>query len=71
MILKVENISDLISKLRQEKFHGTLSLQFRGGEITLVRQEQTFLTDEFESRSARNSGSNHHVGGIHNGKSER
>jgi hypothetical protein len=46
MILPSDNIPQLIEELRQKKFYGLLSLQFRDGEITLIERKETILTDK-------------------------
>jgi len=41
-----ENIPQLIADLKQQRFYGVLSLQFRDGEITLIERKETILTDK-------------------------
>ena len=46
MILPSDNIPQLLAELKQAKFYGLLSLQFRDGEITLIERKETILTDK-------------------------
>jgi hypothetical protein len=46
MIVCSENIPQLIDTLKQQRFYGLLSLQFRDGEITLIERKETILTDK-------------------------
>jgi hypothetical protein len=45
MIVNADNIPQLIDDLKQRKFYGLLSLQFRDGEITCLERKETILTD--------------------------
>lgn len=46
MTISSDNIPELLTELRQRQFYGLLSLQFRGGEITLIERRETILTDK-------------------------
>jgi hypothetical protein len=46
MIVNVDNIPTLIEELKQKKFYGLLSLQFREGEVVLIERKETILTDK-------------------------
>ena len=46
MILRSDNIPQLLEELKKSRFYGLLSLQFRDGEVTLVKREESFLTDK-------------------------
>ena len=46
MIVPVSNIPQLIEELKQRKFYGLLSLQFRDGEVVLLERKETILTDK-------------------------
>lgn len=39
---QAQKINDLIRKCESERFFGQITLQFRSGQIELVRQESTF-----------------------------
>lgn len=49
MILSTEKIPGLIEELRRARFYGVLSLQFRDGEVTLVKREETLPTDKSDN----------------------
>jgi hypothetical protein len=46
MIVSSENIPQLLAELKQKRFYGLLSLQFRDGEVTLIERKETILTDK-------------------------
>jgi hypothetical protein len=46
MILSSADIPQLLAELKQKKFYGLLSLQFRDGEVTLIERKETILTDK-------------------------
>jgi hypothetical protein len=46
VIVASGNIPQLIEELKQKKFYGLLSLQFRDGEITCLERKETILTDK-------------------------
>ena len=46
MTISSDNIPQLIEELKQKKFYGLLSLQFRDGEITSLERKETILTDK-------------------------
>jgi hypothetical protein len=46
MIVSSEDIPQLLEELKQKKFYGLLSLQFRDGEVTLIERKETILTDK-------------------------
>jgi hypothetical protein len=46
MILSTDTIPQLLAELKQKKFYGLLSLQFRNGEVTLIERRETILTDK-------------------------
>ena len=46
MIVTANNIPTLIEELKQKKFYGLLSLQFRDGEVVLIERKETILTDK-------------------------
>ena len=46
MILSSDSIPQLLVELKQRKFYGLLSLQFREGEVTLIERKETILTDK-------------------------
>ncbi len=50
MILSSDNIPQLLAELKQKKFYGLLSLQFREGEVTLIERKETILTDKANTR---------------------
>ncbi len=50
MIVSSENIPQLLADLKQKKFYGLLSLQFRDGEVTLIERKETILTDKANTR---------------------
>ena len=49
MTLSSDNIPTLIEELKQRKFYGLLSLQFRDGEVVLIERKETILTDKAKS----------------------
>ncbi len=60
MILPSDDIPQLLAELKQKKFYGLLSLQFREGEVTLIERKETILTDKANApggthRADRNS----------------
>jgi hypothetical protein len=46
MILSSSDIPQLLAELKQKRFYGLLSLQFRDGEVTLIERKETILTDK-------------------------
>lgn len=46
MIVRSENIPQLLDELKKNRFYGLLSLQFRDGEVTLIERKETILTDK-------------------------
>ncbi len=34
-------ITELLEKLKRERFYGTVALQFKGGHLDLIRKEET------------------------------
>jgi hypothetical protein len=46
MTISTDNIPQLIDELKQKKFYGLLSLQFREGEVVLIERKETILTDK-------------------------
>ena len=34
-------ITELLDKLKRERFYGTVALQFKGGHLDLIRKEET------------------------------
>jgi hypothetical protein len=50
MILASDSIPQLLAEMKQKKFYGLLSLQFRDGEVTLIERKETILTDKASTR---------------------
>jgi Uncharacterized small protein (DUF2292) len=50
MIVSAENIPKLLDELKERRFYGQLSLQFRDGEVTLIERKETILTDKANTR---------------------
>jgi hypothetical protein len=46
MIVSSADIPQLLAELKQKKFYGLLSLQFRDGEVTCIERKETILTDK-------------------------
>jgi hypothetical protein len=46
LILSSNDIPTLIEELKQKKFYGLLSLQFREGEVVLIERKETILIDK-------------------------
>ena len=46
MIVRSENIPQLLDELKKGRFYGQLTLQFRDGEVTLIERKETILTDK-------------------------
>jgi hypothetical protein len=40
---RMNNISDMIAEARRNGFYGVISLQFKHGEIVLIRREETIV----------------------------
>ena len=59
MILSTD-IPQLLAELKRQKFYGLLSLQFRDGEVTLIKREETLLVNKANSNS---------LGGTHRDRS--
>jgi hypothetical protein len=34
-------ITELLDKLKRERFYGTVALQYKGGHLSLIRKEET------------------------------
>jgi hypothetical protein len=42
----IQQAQQLLAKLAAEGFYGTVSFQFKGGQVVLVRKEETILPSE-------------------------
>ena len=40
---------EMLRKLEQERFFGSLAIEFRAGDITIVRKEQTIKLDNMRN----------------------
>ena len=47
----VQQAQQLLAKLAAEGFYGTVSFQFKGGQVVLIRREETLLPSEAGKRS--------------------
>ena len=41
----------ILDELARARFFGTVSFQFKGGEVALIRKEETILPKDTESRT--------------------
>lgn len=49
----LEKSQQLLSQLVEQRFFGTVSFQFKRGEIVLVRQESTLVPSDLPSKGGK------------------
>ncbi len=47
----IQQAQAMLAKLSAERFFGTVSFQFKGGTVVLVRKEETILPGEINGRT--------------------
>jgi hypothetical protein len=50
----VNKLIELLKRLEAERFYGTVSLEFKAGELFLVRKEQTLKLNDEKEGTTRN-----------------
>jgi hypothetical protein len=50
----VNKLIELLKRLEEERFYGTVSLEFKAGERFLVRKEQTLKLNDEKEGTTRN-----------------
>jgi len=51
---QVNKLIELLKRLEEERFYGTVSLEFKAGERFLVRKEQTLKLNDEKEGTTRN-----------------
>jgi hypothetical protein len=57
----IEQAHALLDQLARERYYGSVSFQFKNGEVVLIRREETIVPSSAESKATngRTGGSGH------------